>query len=52
MLIKSAVYRYQTNDIGSELRHNMGLAGRKRVAEYFDLRTKCAKLESIYDKLL
>ena len=35
----------------SELRHNMGLAGRKRVAEHFDLRTQCAKLEPIYDKL-
>ena len=36
----------------SNLRHNMGLAGRKRVAEHFDLRTQCAKLEPISDTLL
>jgi len=35
----------------SSLRHNMGLAGRKRVEEKFDLRKQCAKLEIIYDKL-
>ena len=33
------------------LRHNMGLAGRKRVEEHFDLRKQCAKLETIYDGL-
>ena len=33
-------------------RHQMGLAGRKRVSERFDLRTQCAKLASIYDGLL
>lgn len=32
----------------STLRHNMGMAGRKRVEQYFDLRAQCAKLESIY----
>jgi glycosyltransferase involved in cell wall biosynthesis len=36
----------------SNLRHTMGLAGRRRVAEHFDLRTQCAKLESIYNALL
>lgn len=35
----------------SKLRHNMGLAGRKRVEEQFNLRKQCAKLETIYDKL-
>jgi glycosyltransferase involved in cell wall biosynthesis len=35
----------------SELRHNMGVAGRRRVEEHFDLRKQCAKLETIYDKL-
>ncbi len=30
------------------LRHNMGMAGRKRVEQYFDVRKQCAKLESIY----
>ena len=31
-----------------QLRHNMGLAGRRRVEEHFDIRRQCAKLESIY----
>jgi glycosyltransferase involved in cell wall biosynthesis len=35
----------------SELRHNMGVAGRRRVEQHFDLRKQCAKLETIYDKL-
>ncbi|MCP4469934.1 MAG: glycosyltransferase [Gammaproteobacteria bacterium] len=35
----------------SNLRHDMGLAGRKRVEQHFDLRKQCAKLETIYDKL-
>ena len=35
----------------SKLRRDMGLAGRKRVEEHFDLRKQCAKLESIYDGL-
>ena len=33
-------------------RHNMGIAGRQRVAEHFDLRKQCAKLESIYERLM
>lgn len=32
----------------SNLRHNMGMAGRKRVEQHFDVRSQCAKLESIY----
>jgi len=32
----------------STLRHNMGMAGRKRVEQHFDVRKQCAKLESIY----
>ena len=35
----------------ASLRHNMGLAGRNRVEQHFDLRKQCAKLESIYAKL-
>ena len=35
----------------SELRHNMGVAGRRRVEEHFDLRKQCEKLEAIYDNL-
>jgi len=35
----------------SSLRHNMGVAGRQRVEQLFDVRKQCAKLESIYDKL-
>jgi glycosyltransferase involved in cell wall biosynthesis len=35
----------------SDLRHNMGIAGRRRVEEFFDVRKQCAKLETIYDKL-
>ena len=35
----------------SSLRHNMGMAGRRRVEESFDVRKQCAKLETIYDKL-
>jgi colanic acid/amylovoran biosynthesis glycosyltransferase len=35
----------------SNQRHHMGLAGRKRVEQRFDLRKQCAKLESIYAKL-
>jgi glycosyltransferase involved in cell wall biosynthesis len=35
----------------STLRHNMGVEGRKRVEEYFDIRKQCAKLELIYDEL-
>ena len=35
----------------SSLRHNMGLAGRRRVEQKFDVRKQCAKLESIYDSL-
>ena len=34
------------------LRHHMGQAGRKRVEQHFDLRKQCAKLESIYAKLI
>lgn len=32
----------------STLRHNMGLAGRKRVEQRFDIRKQCAELEAIY----
>jgi glycosyltransferase involved in cell wall biosynthesis len=35
----------------STLRRNMGVEGRKRVEENFDLRKQCAKLEMIYAKL-
>jgi glycosyltransferase involved in cell wall biosynthesis len=35
----------------STLRHNMGIEGRKRVEEHFDIRKQCAKLELIYDEL-
>jgi len=35
----------------STLRHNMGVEGRKRVEEHFDIRKQCAKLELIYDGL-
>ena len=35
----------------STLRHNMGVEGRKRVEEHFDIRKQCAKLELIYDEL-
>ena len=35
----------------STLRQHMGMAGRKRVEENFDVRKQCAKLESIYAKL-
>ena len=35
----------------SDLRHNMGKAGRRRVEEHFDVRKQCAKLETIYDKI-
>jgi colanic acid/amylovoran biosynthesis glycosyltransferase len=35
----------------STLRHNMGLAGRRRVEQHFDIRKQCVKLESIYAKL-
>ncbi len=35
----------------SDLRHNMGIAGRKRVEDFFDVRKQCAKLETIYDRL-
>ncbi len=35
----------------STLRHNMGVEGRKRVEENFDVRQQCAKLESIYARL-
>ena len=31
------------------LRHNMGLAGRQRVEQYFDIRRQCRELEKIYD---
>ncbi len=34
-----------------DLRHNMGLAGRRRVEEQFDIRRQCAKLETIYAEL-
>lgn len=33
------------------LRHDMGVEGRKRVEQYFDIRKQCAKLELIYDEL-
>ena len=32
----------------SSRRHAMGMAGRKRVEQHFDVRKQCAKLESIY----
>jgi len=32
----------------NELRHNMGISGRTRVEQHFDVRRQCAKLESIY----
>jgi len=35
----------------STLRQNMGMEGRKRVEEKFDVRKQCAKLELIYAKL-
>jgi glycosyltransferase involved in cell wall biosynthesis len=35
----------------STLRHNMGVEGRKRVEQLFDVRKQCAKLELIYDEL-
>jgi glycosyltransferase involved in cell wall biosynthesis len=35
----------------SRLRHNMGIEGRRRVEQNFDVRKQCAKLESIYDSL-
>ncbi len=35
----------------STLRHNMGVEGRKRVEQHFDIRKQCAKLELIYDEL-
>jgi len=35
----------------STLRHNMGVEGRKRVEQHFDVRKQCAKLELIYDEL-
>lgn len=35
----------------STLRHNMGVEGRTRVEEHFDIRKQCAKLELIYDEL-
>ncbi len=36
----------------STLRHNMGIEGRKRVEQMFDVRKQCVKLESIYDELI
>ena len=35
----------------STLRHNMGVEGRKRVEQIFDVRKQCAKLETIYAEL-
>ena len=35
----------------SSQRHHMGLQGRKRVEQKFDVRKQCAVLEHIYDKL-
>ena len=35
----------------SRLRRDMGVAGRRRVEEHFDVRKQCAKLEQIYDEL-
>ena len=35
----------------SRLRHNMGVEGRRRVEQNFDVRKQCAKLESIYAEL-
>ena len=32
----------------STLRHNMGVEGRNRVEQFFDIRKQCAKLETIY----
>ena len=32
----------------STLRHNMGVEGRKRVEQHFDIRRQCARLEAIY----
>lgn len=32
----------------SKLRHAMGMAGRQRVEQHFDVRKQCARLESIY----
>jgi glycosyltransferase involved in cell wall biosynthesis len=34
------------------LRHNMGLEGRKRVEQGFDIRKQCARLETIYTECL
>jgi colanic acid/amylovoran biosynthesis glycosyltransferase len=36
----------------SNLRHNMGAEGRKRIETEFDVRRQCAKLEQIYDELI
>ena len=36
----------------SSLRHNMGMAGRRRVEESFDVRKQCVKLETIYTSVL
>jgi len=35
----------------SRLRRDMGVAGRRRVEEHFDVRKQCAKLELIYDEV-
>lgn len=34
----------------SALRHNMGVEGRKRVEQHFDIRKQCAALEAIYEE--
>lgn len=35
----------------STLRHNMGIEGRQRIVQKFDVRKQCAELEEIYDGL-
>lgn len=49
--IDSLAHNIETLLENSSLRHNMGLKGRARVEDNFDVRKQCAKLEQIYAKL-